>query len=148
MSAVAPLPYLAEPVHVGAGAKPVLVVDDEPEVLDLHRMLLQASGFSVTAAATLEEAVGHLDGTSFWALITDMHLSPEGGEGLRIIRHSSDTAPDTHVIVLTGSNDPAIEAEALRLGARHYLFKPFSLCRIVDLLTELDRSSSSPQIRR
>src|SRR5204863_8224343 len=96
----------------------VLVIDDEPSLRDVLKLGLSRAGFEVGTAAGQAEAIALLD-ESWDLVVTDLQL-PDG-DGLSILRHVKDVAPETAVMVLTahGSADTAVAA--MKLGAHDYL---------------------------
>ena len=103
----------------------VLIIDDEPDLLDLADLTLARMGLNVDRAATIGSALDRLKARQYDLCLTDMKL-PDG-EGLEIVRHISAHAPMTPVAVITafGSADNAVAA--LKAGAFDYLSKPVSL---------------------
>jgi DNA-binding NtrC family response regulator len=102
----------------------ILVIDDEPSLRDVLKMGLVRAGFEVGTAAGQAEALAQID-DSWDLVVTDLQL-PDG-DGLSILRHVKEVAPETAVVVLTahGSADTAVAA--MKLGAHDYLTKPFDL---------------------
>lgn len=103
----------------------ILIVDDEPDLLDLVELTLARMGLNVERAKTVSEAKTRLRSRQFDLCLTDMRL-PDG-EGLELVRHVAETAPATPVAVITayGSADNAVAA--LKAGAFDYVSKPVSL---------------------
>ncbi|MFA5081189.1 MAG: sigma-54 dependent transcriptional regulator [Hydrogenophilaceae bacterium] len=103
----------------------VLIIDDEPDLLDLADLTLARMGLNVDRAATVGVALDRLAAKQYDLCLTDMRL-PDG-DGLEIVRHISINAPLTPVAVITayGSADNAVAA--LKAGAFDYLSKPVSL---------------------
>jgi two-component system response regulator PilR (NtrC family) len=103
----------------------VLIIDDEPDLLDLADLTLARMGLDVERATTVASALERLNARPFDLCLTDMRL-PDG-DGLEIVRHISAHAPLTPVAVITafGSADNAVAA--LKAGAFDYLAKPISL---------------------
>jgi len=102
----------------------ILVIDVEPSLRDVLKLGLARAGFEVGTAAGQAEALAQLDEP--WDLVvTDLQL-PDG-DGLSILRHVKEVAPETAVVVLTahGSADTAVAA--MKLGAHDYLIKPFDI---------------------
>ncbi len=110
----------------------VLIVDDEPDLLDLADLTLARMGLNVDRAATVQAALAKIDGRHYDLCLTDMRL-PDG-EGLEIVRHIGSHAPLTPVAVITayGSADNAVAA--LKAGAFDYLSKPVSLEQLRSLV--------------
>jgi two-component system response regulator PilR (NtrC family) len=103
----------------------VLIVDDEPDLLDLADLTLARMGLNVDRAASVQTALTMIDTRRYDLCLTDMRL-PDG-EGLEIVRHINAASPQTPVAVITayGSADNAVAA--LKAGAFDYLSKPISL---------------------
>jgi two-component system response regulator PilR (NtrC family) len=103
----------------------VLIIDDEPDLLDLADLTLARMGLNVDRAGSVADALERLKARQYDLCLTDMRL-PDG-DGLEIVRHISGHAPFTPVAVITafGSADNAVAA--LKAGAFDYLSKPVSL---------------------
>lgn len=101
----------------------VLVVDDEPVVLDLFKRVLGSRGMDVRTAKSAEEALALIDGEGFGCMLTDKNLP--GLDGMELIRRVRQAQPYCACIVMTAYASTASAVEALRLGAVDYLEKPF-----------------------
>ncbi|MBI5937593.1 MAG: sigma-54-dependent Fis family transcriptional regulator [Betaproteobacteria bacterium] len=103
----------------------VLIVDDEPDLLDLVELTLANMGLDAARAKDVAGAKAQLARRHFDLCLTDMRL-PDG-DGLEIVRHVAETSPSTPVAVITahGSADNAVAA--LKAGAYDYVSKPVSL---------------------
>ena len=100
-----------------AGTQSLLVVDDDPRLLDVLRRLLQRDGYDVACAASGAEALGLLREFRPDLVILDwMMPGLDGAEVLRRMGADAATAA-MRVIVYTASDDPQVEREAMRLGA-------------------------------
>jgi len=112
----------------------ILIVDDQPFICDLFSKVL-ANSANVTTSSSLEEAQNVLSEHRFDLVISDLSLTEDAGrEGFTLLEHVRTTCPDTKVIIMTGVGTDNTRDEALRLGAVHFLKKPFSLR---NLLTEI-----------
>ncbi len=113
-------------------APTVLVIDDEPDLLDLADITLARMGLNVDRAASVKAALDRLHNHPYDLCLTDMRL-PDG-DGLEIVRYISSQAPQTPVAVITafGSADNAVAA--LKAGAFDYLAKPVSLDQLRNLV--------------
>lgn len=101
----------------------ILVVDDEPEILEVLAFHLKVEGFSVVTAASGEEGVERFETDSFDLLITDMKMP--GMDGIDLLRYVKARDKDIEVIILTGYGTLENAIEALRNdGAYDYLRKP------------------------
>lgn len=107
------------------GPRKVLVVDDEPEVLDSLLDYLGMRGYAVEGASSVSAAKLHLDRNDFDAAVLDVNLSGESGLTLLEDMHAGDQ--DLSVIIITGKPSADTAIKALRGNADDYLQKPFDL---------------------
>ncbi len=103
----------------------VLVVDDEPDILELLELALLRMGLQVERATNVREALQQLDSKPYDLCLTDMRL-PDG-EGIEVVRHIAARNMQIPVAVITahGNMDNAISV--LKAGAFDYLSKPVAL---------------------
>jgi DNA-binding response OmpR family regulator len=107
----------------------VLVIEDEPGIVDFVRRGLEAEGFAVEAALDGIEGERLALSDSFDAVVLDLMLPGRGGlEILGSLRRAKPTLP---VIVLTARGDIEDRVAGLDAGAVDYLVKPFSLAELV-----------------
>jgi PAS domain S-box-containing protein len=112
----------------------ILIVDDEPAVLDATAILLNLEGFDVQTASSGPEAIKRIADQSPDLLITDYHLRGDetGAEVIRSIRHQ--IGRDVPVIVVSGDTSDALALQDLNdIG---FLTKPVD---IDELLSEISR---------
>lgn len=104
-------------------SKRILVVDDEPKVLELIRAYLVKDGYEVITAADGKEAITNAQHHKPDLVILDLNL-PEI-DGLEVCRNlrSQTTVP---IIMLTARDDEIDKIVGLELGADDYVTKPFS----------------------
>ncbi len=107
----------------------VLLVDDEPIVLDVLTQALKKKGLTVKTATKLADAVELLRKETFGCLLVDKNL-PDG-DGVQLIRLCREVQPYCACMVMTGYPNVSSIIEALRLGAVDYLEKPFPQLSIV-----------------
>ena len=105
-------------------AFPVLVVDDEPDILTSFRVAFRDE-FDVACAGSGEEGLRMLNVTVPDLVITDSHLP--GMQGAQVLQHIRNEPALRHLPVIIASGDAFTEAREslLRLGASDYLVKPF-----------------------
>jgi DNA-binding response OmpR family regulator len=107
----------------------VLLVEDEPGIVDFVRRGLEAEGFAVEAAVDGIEGERLALSGSFDAIVLDLMLPGRGGlEILGSLRRAKPTLP---VIVLTARGEIEDRVAGLDAGAVDYLVKPFSLAELV-----------------
>ena len=103
----------------------ILVVDDEPTVVDVFNEFLAAQGYEVTVVSNGEDAVRMIPSLRPDIILTDINLP--GLSGLEVMRHARAHDPEVAVIVVTGYASAATAIDALRQGAYDYVTKPFDL---------------------
>ena len=106
----------------------LLVLEDDPLLLSVLAERLGREGLEVTTAATLAEARKALDAADQDVALLDLRL-PDG-EGLSLLREYAPKG-DTVWVVMTAHATVSSAVEALKLGAKDYLEKPFTLDRAV-----------------
>ena len=107
------------------GQPKVLVIDDEPDLLELLELTLSRMGLDTSRAETVGEAIRLLDKEPFDLCLTDMRL-PDG-EGLRVVEHINQKGLDVPVAVITAFGSAENAVAALKAGAFDYLAKPVAL---------------------
>lgn len=118
----------------------ILVVDDEPQVLEILLEYFEQAGFKCTASSSALDALGKMKDLNFSLVISDMMMP--GMSGLEFLRTARELYPDTAFIMITGLMDVSLAVESLRTGAIDFLTKPFelkSLQRTVDRALERRR---------
>jgi len=107
-------------------ARKILVVDDEPDILELTRLSLVREGYDVETAATGDEALASLRRGRPDLVVLDLMLPDRPGTDVcRSIRTTPDLA-DIPVIMLTARGDEVDRIVGFELGADDYVTKPFS----------------------
>ncbi len=107
------------------GQPKVLVIDDEPDLLELLELTLSRMGLDTTRAETVAQAISLLDREPFDLCLTDMRL-PDG-EGLRVVEHINQKGLDVPIAVITAYGSAENAVAALKAGAFDYLAKPVAL---------------------
>ncbi len=119
----------------------VLVVDDEPTIIESTGDYLRVRGFEVATARELEEAEALLMVDEFDAVVTDVRLTPGGHEeGLELAAFVAGRSPRTPVIVVTGFASEETERVARERGACLVLQKPVPLSLIEQSLVSITSS--------
>jgi DNA-binding NtrC family response regulator len=122
----------------------ILVVDDEPEIVDELRSFLERRGHHVTCADGVEQVRGALgDGGAFDVVITDMRMP--SGSGVEIVEACQRLAPPPAVLLMTGQASEADVDNALQAGACAVLWKPLSLRKVMAAIAAAVPSGAAPQ---
>jgi len=101
----------------------VLLVDDEPDIVEVIQDRLEAYGFTVITAGTGVEALRKLSVEKFDGVLLDVKMPEMGGiEALAEIRKRDTKIP---VIIITSSSTREAAIDAIAKGANEYILKPF-----------------------
>ncbi len=121
----------------------VLIVDDEPSVLETIAAILRLEGYGVIGADSVEAALAELRRRRFELVLTDLRL--EEGSGLSLIAELQRHWPDTVAVMLTGYASLESAVDALRKGAYDYLIKP---CNVDELKATVARATERALLSR
>ena len=120
----------------------ILVVDDEPKIVQIARDYLEHAGFRVVIAADGRTALEAVAGERPDLLVLDLGLP--GLDGLEVTRRLRQ-AGDLPIVMLTARDDELDKLLGLELGADDYLTKPFSprelVARVRAVLRRAERST-------
>ena len=106
----------------------VLVIEDEPGIVDFLERGLQAHGFQVSSA--LDGASGTAKALSNDVDLVVLDMMLPGRSGLEVLATLRDAKPTLPVIVLTARGEVEHRVSGLDAGAVDYLTKPFSLTEL------------------
>jgi DNA-binding NtrC family response regulator len=122
----------------------LIVVDDEPGILEVVDRLARRTGYEVVACAGGMQALAELSARHADIALVDLRMPDLGG--LDVIRAIRDMDPRCQSVLMTGFATVESAVEAIKLGASDYLSKPLDLSRLERLLTdtreELERRRS------
>lgn len=110
----------------------VLIVDDEPDILLMLRMNLEADGFETALAADGETAIRRMNEEKFDAVLLDVMMPVMDGWG--VLQHVQDAEDVPPIIVLSAKSSDRDVARALDLGAAEYVTKPFDVVALPALI--------------
>lgn len=119
------------------GEEVVLLVEDDPTLLDAYRLVLESSGFRVATAGTAREAVRTLREASVDWVVCDLGLPDSSGPEVVRELHDGAAASDGSppaILVLTGEDDTRLRRACRRAGAGRYLVKPVSGAELAEIL--------------
>ncbi len=117
----------------------MLVVDDKDTMRELLYSAFSGPDYTVSLESNGLDAINTIKQESFDIIITD--LSMPGADGIEVLRAAREVSPDTKVIIITAYGTMENAVEAMRLGAKDYIAKPFKL----DLLENKVRSLLSDE---
>ncbi len=101
----------------------ILVIDDDPEVVDILVTTLRDEGYGVLGALTSDEGLKLVILSRPDLVLLDIMLP--GMNGIEVLKRIRSINPTIKVVMVTGNTDPVLAREALELGALAYVDKPF-----------------------
>jgi two-component system, NtrC family, response regulator PilR len=111
----------------------ILIVDDEPDLVELIELTLNRMGLATRAALTVMNARALLSSEKFDLCLTDMRL-PDG-DGLSLVQWLQEHRPGMPVAVITAHGNVETAVRALKLGAFDFVAKPLDLGVLRRLVT-------------
>jgi DNA-binding response OmpR family regulator len=112
---------------------PILIVDDEADLVSTYERLLRRRGYRVVSAGSCREGLLVVEREPLALVLTDLRL-PDG-DGLDIVRAARRTTPNSTLsLVVTGFASEASRTAALAAGASGYLAKPFGASALIALI--------------
>lgn len=119
----------------------ILVVDDDAAMRALIEAYLAKAGYRTQTAADGREALRRLAAELPTAMILDLHMPRMDGFGLLREMKKLGLLQRTPTLVLTASGQAGVVMEAVQLGARDYLAKPFEEAMLLSRISRLLRPS-------
>jgi two-component system, OmpR family, alkaline phosphatase synthesis response regulator PhoP len=129
--------------------KTILVVDDEPKIVELARDYLEHAGFAVVSASDGSEALARARSDHPDLIVLDLGLPKlDGLDVARALRRDSSVP----IVILSGRSDESDKLVGLELGADDYVTKPFSpkelVARVRAVLRRIDRPAPASDVIR
>jgi len=124
------------------GTPSVLVIDDEPGILESLRILLKNEGFAPILATGGQNAIDQLNELRPDIILTDVRMPTVGG--VQVLSAARAQDPDTPVILMTAQATLQSAMQAVNEGAYYYIQKPF---RNDELLAILRRAAEHRTLR-
>jgi DNA-binding NtrC family response regulator len=119
---------------MSAPAASILIADDQPDVVEALRLLLKTEGYHTHGASSPSEIIAALEQSTWDALLMDLNYSRDttsGREGIELLPRVVAMDATLPVIVMTAWGSVESAVEAMRLGARDYIEKPWDNTRLL-----------------
>src|SRR5258708_1044803 len=118
---------------LAAAEKPtVLVVDDEPGIVDSLQKILERESLRVLTAGSGGEALGLVRREPVSALITDLMMP--GMSGIDLLKASRSVSPETETVLMTAYGTVENAVEAMKQGAYDFVTKPIKRAHLVRVI--------------
>jgi len=111
----------------------VLLVEDDSQLRETTKMVLESGGFHVVEASTVQAALELLPQQKFDALITDLHM-PSAGDGLTVVSAMRHFNPKAVSLIVSGFPEMNKAAAAILAQADGILVKPCAPRNLIDAL--------------
>jgi DNA-binding response OmpR family regulator len=121
-------------------SRPVLVVDDDPKIVELVRTYLDRAGYPVVTAVDGEDALEQIGRANPCLVVLDVMLP--GVDGLVLTRHLRDSRQSVPILMMSARGRVDDRIRGLVEGADDYLAKPFSPAELVVRVNALLRRSA------
>jgi two-component system response regulator PilR (NtrC family) len=123
----------------------ILVVDDEPNIIEVLEMVLQDEGMEVLKSSSGREALRLMREKKVDVVISDIRMPDFSG--VELLREAKQLSPDTIFIMITAFASTETAIEALQHGAYDYITKPFRMEELRDIVYRAleKRRSQKPQ---
>jgi DNA-binding NtrC family response regulator len=121
----------------------LLLVDDDPFILEGIGEDLERHGYRVTRVNSGDKAVELLERTNFDLVITDLVM--ERTDGIQVLKKTKEIDATIMVIILTGFGDMLSAIEALRNQADDYMLKP---CESSEMFFRVERCLEKLELER
>lgn len=124
----------------------ILVVDDDPLILESLSLLLREHGFSITTCGNARDAIEEFGKGSFTAVLTDIKM-PEIS-GIELLEKIHASSPDIPIILMTAYAELDVAIDAIKKGAFDFIIKPFKSEQLVHSIEKAVRYNRLLQIEK
>ena len=124
---VAPAQSLKSPRGLSRGSESVLIVDDEESLRSLLTLILQQSGYRVSAVADGQEAIDFLSDLTHEVDAVLLDLNMPRRSGMEVFKAIHHIRPAIKFVIVSGNIVADVKAELMSLGQTEFLHKPYRL---------------------
>ena len=138
---------LIQLINEATAVKPILIIDDDPDICNSLTMVLQQQGYEVLTAGSGEEAIIIASEKTCRMAFIDVKLPHI--DGLETLLRLKEINPDMLTIMMTGFRNEVKDAldRAQEESAITCLYKPFDPAEAVGLVEKIDKRSRRPESR-
>jgi DNA-binding NtrC family response regulator len=116
----------------------ILIADDQQDVLEALRLLLKPEGYDITAVSSPSALIRAIEEKEFDLVLMDLNYARDttsGKEGLDLLNRIQNMDSTLPVIVMTAWGSVDLAVEAIKLGARDFIQKPWDNARLITILS-------------
>jgi len=113
----------------------ILVVDDEPVVLNSCRKVLEEDGFDVRLVPSADKALKVIKDEGFDLLLVDVKMPKH--DGIYLMQKVKEQWPDIPIIVMSGYPTPDTITDGAKMGAAAFIAKPFTPDELIKELRQV-----------
>jgi DNA-binding NtrC family response regulator len=113
----------------------ILVVDDEPNILEVIQSFLESEGYEVRTADSGASVFSGLDGDDTNIVLLDIRMPDI--DGLQCLRYIKDKYPTVEVVMMSGFATLQMARKSLEIGAFDYLKKPLSFNHLKEVIQQI-----------
>ncbi|MDP8229434.1 MAG: response regulator [Candidatus Electryoneaceae bacterium] len=111
----------------------ILLVDDEPDILNVLRLHLSNFGYEIRTALNGSEAIRQIQHSDPPNVVFLDYVLPQY-DGMQLLRLMKQQVPSIVVVMMSGKATEDVARECLSYGAFDYIQKPFTLERVTDVM--------------
>jgi CheY-like chemotaxis protein len=123
------------------GQPRILVVDDDPDILDAVRFTLEDEGYAVTTTEKGEYAENLHDGNGGLPDVILLDILLSGKDGRMICRHLKSRTDTKHIPIIMISAHPDARESAAAVGADAFLAKPWDIAALIAIVGQFALAS-------
>jgi DNA-binding NtrC family response regulator len=113
----------------------ILVVDDEPNILEVIQSFLESEGYEVRTAESGASVFSYLDGDDTNIVLLDIRMPDI--DGLQCLRYIKEKYPTIEVVMMSGFATLQMARKSLEIGAFDYLRKPLSFNHLKEVIQQI-----------
>jgi len=126
----------------GEDERRILIVDDDTEVQQVLRDIVEGCGCKAVAVGSVERALDEIGKESFDLVFLDPILDDSDGNGLDVLRAIEDNSGRTVVAVIVGYRDTPTALEAMSVGPMFFVHKPLETKHIAKIIDTVQGGQS------
>ncbi len=115
-------------------AAEILIIDDNPDIRNIIKDLIEEAGFKTRVAANYNQALAEIDKKLPDVAIIDVKLDKGDNDGIELLSHIKKKNKDIPVIIISGHANIEMAIKSLKSGAFEFIQKPFDQQRLMNFV--------------